>query len=665
MADFLLELYSEEIPANLQQWAAQKLADDFAKSLNEQGVSFADIKQFASPSRIAIIIKNLPEKIEPKAIDVKGPGVDAPEQAVNGFLKSNGLSGIDDLVIDEIKGRKFYFYRSVASAVLVEEFLKTATQEILQKFVWANSMRWADHAIQWVRPLKSIIALLNDKIVDVQFGHLSASNITRGHRFMASEILIKHADEYEAKLEEAKVIPDFAKRRDIILSGLKESQTELQIEFVKDDALLDEVTGLVDWPIVMAGEFDEKFLDLPREALVSVMRGHQKYFTCEVAGKITNKFLFAANVETKDAGKKIVQGNERVLRARLEDGAFFFAQDKKKSLAEFAKKLDAVTFYEDITVAAKQQKILQIALELNKVLGAGLDAQIEEASPILKADLASSMVDEFAELQGVAGYYYALHEGKGEDVAAAIAEHYLPRGLKDNAPIKPLSYIFAFADKMFELREMFARGQAPTGSKDPYALRRSAIGIIKIILENNLRFDLSEFFGGDENLQKFFHERFKVILKDKGFAHETISMALSESDFDFALILKKVTALDAFLKTPDGQDFLSAYNRAANILQIEEEKDKAKYDAHPDEALFDNPQEKDLSKQIDADLPKIEAALSEEDFEEVIKIFAGLKPSVDAFFENVIVNVNEDKIRKNRLALLNRIVLVASSVAKI
>ncbi|MEI7669226.1 MAG: glycine--tRNA ligase subunit beta, partial [Pseudomonadota bacterium] len=535
------------------------------------------------------------------------------------------------------------------------ELLKIIVEKTLNSFTWAKSMRWGSGQVRWVRPLHSILCILDGKIIPIEFAGIKASNITYGHRFLAPEaIIIQNVDEYETKLEAAKVIVDNVKRKEIIKQQAIKIAAENNLEFRNDNGLLDEVTGLVEYPNVLLGRIDEKFMDLPPEVLISEMRAHQKYFALtDAKGNISSKFLITANITTLDNGKAIIAGNERVLRARLSDGRFFFDQDRKKSLAAWAEGLKNVTFHAKIgTIAEKVERIEKLALAIAENVPNADENLVAEAAKLCKADLLTGMVGEFPELQGVMGRYYAINEDRNPLVADAIREHYLPLGDESPIPTNPISICIALADKLDSLIQMFAIGEKPTGSKDPFALRRAALGIIRIILENNLRIDLNKFLDGE--LFSFFISRLIVLLRDQNIRPDVIKAVIATQDYDLLRIKKRAEALQNFLITDDGANLIAAYKRANNIVLAAEKKGDLLKNLNS-EGLALNEYDINLANAFNLLEENFAKEMDKENFTAAIHLAAKLRSPVDDFLNNVMINVEDEKLRAYRLNLLAKL----------
>ncbi|MFW0778237.1 MAG: glycine--tRNA ligase subunit beta [Rickettsiales bacterium] len=659
MADLLLELFCEEIPARMQAAALSHMQKTLSGKLGKSA------EGFVTPRRVAIIIKDLPAKQPDISDELKGPKVGAPEQAINGFLKKTGLT------LEQLEDRSgVYFAKIEKKGEPTAELIKSAVEEMLAGFPWPKSMRWSDGDTAWVRPLHSILCIFDGAVVPVEFAGLTASNTTHGHRFLAPDkITVTSADTYAPALEKAFVIADREARKTAIAKQAQEVAAKNGLVLRKDEGLLEEVTGLVEWPVVLAGKIDKGFMDLPPEVLVSEMRAHQKYFALENDdGSFADTFLITANITASDDGKAIIHGNERVLRARLADGRFFWDQDKKKKLEDWAKGLESVTFHAKLgTTADKVARVEKLADQLvlhieSSLRGANATKQSSSGSPrfarddvaqaahLCKADLVTGMVGEFPELQGVMGRYYALEQGEPKEVADAIRDHYLPLGPSSDIPTQPVSICVALADKLDTLISMFAIDEKPTGSKDPFALRRAALGIIRIILENEIRLPLKTFMN--DELLEFFHDRLIVQLKDSGIRHDVIKAVVADGDDDLVRIVNRAKALQEFITTENGANLLAGYKRAANIVAIEEKKDKTSHSGTVDSKLLSEAPESALAKALEANSSKIESLFKGEDFAGMMGLLAELREPVDTFFDKIMVNDDNADIRINRLRLL-------------
>ncbi len=718
MAELLLELLSEEIPARMQARAGVDLKRLVTDNLKEAGLAFTEAKAFTTPRRLALVVDGLPLAQPDVTEEKRGPRVGAPDQAIQGFLKAAGLASLDQCEKRDTGKGEFWFAVVKKKGVQTSALLPALLAESFAALPWPKSMRWAGHQYRWVRPLHSIVATFDGAVlngaVDLGGNAIRFGNVTRGHRFHdPREITVAGFADYKVKLRESYVVVDPTERRSAIKGQTDQLAAAEGLSVKPDDVLLDEVTGLVEWPVALMGRIDEQFMEIPPEVLTTSMRVNQKYFSLlDKAGNLAPRFLVVANMETKDGGKAIVAGNERVLRARLSDAKFFWDQDRKVKLEERVPALKDIIFHAKLgTVADKISRIQTLAAELAvHIQGADVD-QVRSAALLAKADLTTGMVGEFPELQGVMGRYYAMHEGEKQAVADAIAEHYAPLGPADRCPTAAVSAAVALADKIDSLVGFFAIDEKPTGSKDPFALRRAALGVIRLIVENKLRLPLLEVFrsaynaidshmlqahgrsvreqeqklGGrlvltdvpasaeeiksrvskvQSELLDFFADRLKVALREKGVRHDLISavFALGGED-DLVRLLARVDALKTFLDGEDGANLLVAYRRASNIVRIEEKKDGKTYNSGVDVALLRQGEEKALHQALVTSGDIGGRALGSEDFAGAMAALAQLRRPVDSFFDKVTVNCDEAELRANRLRLLSEIRATLNRVA--
>ena len=670
MPDLLLELFSEEIPARMQARAIEDLQKLVTGRLVDAGLTYEGAKGFATPRRLALAVHGLPARQPDLREEKKGPRVGAPEKAIKGFLKSAGLKSIDQAKVQPDKKSDFYVALIERKGRPAEEVIAEIIPAVIRDFPWPKSMRWGEGNLTWVRPLHSIMCTFGPEteepeVVKFAIDGVASGDTTYGHRVMApAAIRVRRLEDYLAKLEKAKVVPDRERRKAAILSDAKNLALAQGLELVEDDGLLEEVAGLAEWPVVLLSEFDAAYLELPPEVIRATIRANQKCFVLRnpKTGKLANKFILVADLEAKDGGGAIKAGNARVIRARLADAKFFYEQDRKKKLEERLPKLAEIVFHEKLgTQGERVERTARLAKELAPIVKAD-PAKAERAARLSKADLVTEMVGEFPELQGLMGKYYALAQGEDVAIARAIEEHYKPLGPSDRVPSDPVSIAVALADKLDTLVGFWAIDEKPTGSKDPYALRRAALGIIRIVLDNKLRLPLSQKVKGE--LLFFFADRLKVHLREQGARHDLVDavFALPGQD-DLLLIVRRVEALGKFLDTDDGKNLLVGFRRAANILRDEEKKDKESYAGEPDAKLLTAPGEKALAGAIFKVEAEITAALQKEDFAAAMSAIAKLRAPVDAFFDKVTVNAEDRRLRENRLKLLNRIRAATRSVA--
>jgi len=670
MADLLLELFSEEIPARMQKRASEDLQKLITDALAKEEVFGDGARAFATPRRLTLAISGLPARQQDRKEERKGPRVGAPEKAMEGFLKSTGLT-VEQCETREDKKGEYYVAVMEKTGRGTDELIAEIVPDVIRNFPWPKSMRWGTGTLRWVRPLHSIVCTLDGEVVRFEIDGIKSGDTTYGHRFMGPEaIRVRTFDDYVEKLERQKVMLDPEARAAHILEDAKNLAHAQNLELIDDEALLHEVAGLVEWPTALMGCIDDEFMEIPQEVLTSTMRANQKYLALKdpKTGNFAPRFIVVSNIEPADGGAAVINGNERVLRARFADARFLWDQDKKHTLEDFAKKLDQVVFHAKLgTVAEKAERIAELAGELANVTGAD-KAKAELAGRLSKADLVSGMVYEFPDLQGIMGQYYALADGLEPQVADAIAQHYQPQGPSDDVPQGPVAQAVALADKLDTLVGFWAIDEKPTGSKDPFALRRSALGIIRMVLEAELRLPLLSVFpnSAEQNadLLSFFGDRLKVYLRDKGVKHDLVDavFALPGQD-DLLLIVRRVEALADFLKTDDGANLAAGYKRAANILRIEEKKDKATYSGAPDASLFESDEEKTLGAEIAVARDAAAKSVAKEDFAGAMAALAKLRGPVDAFFEKVTVNAEDDKVRENRLKLLAEIRTALHGVA--
>jgi glycyl-tRNA synthetase beta chain len=662
MPQLLLELFSEEIPARMQAKAAEDLRGLITNGLVEAGLTYEGAQAHATPRRLVLAIEGLQAKAADTKEERKGPKVDAPKPAIEGFLRSTGLK-LNQLTVQDDKKSKFYIATIKREGRAATEVIAELVPNVIRSFPWPKSMRWGSGTLKWVRPLHSILCTFDGEVVHFEVDGIKSDNSTRGHRFLApGEIKAKRFDDYETKLRAAHVIVDAAARAEAIRTDAKNLAFAQGLDLIEDEGLLKEVAGLVEWPVVLMGTFDEKFLDVPPEVIITTIKNNQKCFCLRDAksGKLANKYLLVSNTIARDGGKEIIRGNNKVIAARLSDAKFFWDQDRKVKLSDQLPKLDHITFHAKLgTQGERVKRIEALAGEIAKTIGANVE-KAKLAARLAKADLVSGMVGEFPELEGLMGRYYALDQGIDAEVADAIRDHHKPKGPSDSLPVSKVGMAVALADKLDMLVGFWAIDEKPTGSKDPYALRRAALGVTRILLENKLRKRMN--YG--EDLLSFFADRLKVYLKDQGQRHDLIDAVISlGGQDDLLMIVKRVEALAKFLETDDGKNLLAGVKRAANILKIEEKKDGKTYNGHIIPAQLVKRAENDLNSAITIAMGKVKKAVEAEDFESAMAAIAKLRPPVDAFFETVVVNEKNESFRVNRLNLLNRIREVTAEIA--
>ena len=687
MSELLLELFSEEIPARMQVRAGEDLKTLVVDGLAAHGLKVEGAEAYATPRRLVLVIPKVPDRSPDVSEERKGPRVGAPEPALAGFLKSAGLSSIEQaIIVNDPKKGDFYVARVDKPGRSAAALIAEVVPAVMRAFPWPKSQRWGSSDFQWVRPLHSIVCLLGGKVVPFEIAGITSGDTTVGHRFHGRDaIVVKTFEDYGTKLKAARVLLPSSERARWIGEQAHSVAKAAKLALVEDDALLAENAGLTEWPTVMIGTFDAAFLAVPGACLTTAMKNHQKCFSLKdtKTGSLTNRFLLVSNLIPTDGGRAIVEGNEKVIRARLADAKFFWEQDLKKPLDEMASSLATITFHEKL--GSQKDRIERIAALAETIAGA-VDANPQDArraAQLCKADLVSGMVGEFPELQGLMGRYYAEAAGTKPEIARAIELHYKPKGQGDTVPRQSagdsVAIAVALADKLDTLVGFWAIGEKPTGSGDPYQLRRAALGAIRIILENDLRLPLAvvcerHLATGFKavaasktttaDLLTFFADRLKVHLRDKGARHDLIDavFALGGQD-DLALIVKRVEALDAFLKTDDGANLVAGVKRASNILGIEEKKDKASYAAAPDASLLREPQETALHAAITKVKTDIGKAIDVERFDGAMRALAELRAPVDAFFDTVTVNAEDTALRVNRLKLLSQVRAATAAVA--
>jgi glycyl-tRNA synthetase beta chain len=764
MPELLLELFSEEIPARMQARAAEDLRKAVTDRLVEAGLVYEGAKAFVTPRRLALSVHGVPVRQPDLREEKKGPRVGAPDNAVAGFLKAAGLKSIGEAKVQPDKKGDFYVAVIEKPGRAAIDVIGEILPAVIKSFPWPKSMRWGVQsgepgALTWVRPLHSIVATFGPEtedpdIVKFSVGGITAGSETRGHRFLAPDkFTVRRFDDYISKLDKAKVVLDAERRKSIILTEAKQLAFAQGLELVADDGLLNEVAGLVEWPVVLMGSFDESFLRIPEEVIRATIRNNQKCFVLRDAAhaKLVNKFLLVSNLDATDGGKDIVAGNERVIRARLSDAKFFYETDLKTRLEDRLPKFDGIVFHEKLGSQAERiARIERLAAELAPLVGADV-GKAKRAALLCKADLLTEVVGEFPELQGTMGKYYAEAQGEDEAVAHACEDHYKPKGPDDLVPSDPVSIAVALADKIDTLVGFWAIDEKPTGSKDPYALRRAALGVIRLILNNQLRMSLrrmirntvrvaaaknieliskiasfegspseqreflsfhgvpfmrsfsgetgvttgtssspsffkfvwfySEFFHEtfakfpmlineyklpekDRDLLGFFADRLKVQLREQGARHDLVDAVFAlEGQDDLLMVVRRIEALGKFLDTEDGKNLLAGYKRATNIIRIEEKKDNRDYTGAPDPQLYAQAEEKVLAQGIDAAKAEAKSAVDKEDFAAAMTAMAQLRPAVDAFFDKVTVNAEDEALRENRLKLLNEIRAATRTVA--
>lgn len=687
MPNLLIELFSEEIPARMQRRAAEDLKKIVTNGMVDAGLTYTGAAAFSTPRRLTLAVQDVLSESPTIQEERKGPRVDAPDKAIEGFLRGAGLTK-DQLEVREEKKGKVYFATIKKPGRPATDIIAEVLENAVRNFPWPKSMRWGAGSLRWVRPLHSIVCILTDDlgthVVPLNIDGIESGNTTLGHRFMSSgdRITVSGFDDYAAALKKHYVILDPEERAQMIWQDAANIAFASGLEIVEDAGLLAEVSGLVEWPVVLMGEIDQEFLELPPEVLQTSMREHQKFFSVRdtKSGQIT-RFITVANRETADQGATILAGNQKVLSARLADAKFFWENDLRvattQGLSAWSDRLSNVTFHNKLgTQKDRIDRIMALANALSPMTSA--DARLaEKAAEIAKADLSSEMVYEFPELQGLMGRYYAQAAGEVQEVANACEQHWQPLGPSDDVPTEAVSVTVALADKMDTLCGFWAIDEKPSGSKDPFALRRAALGVIRLVLENQTRLPLSEvaklhlkrFEHGqnDEDMASdllgFFHDRLKVYLRDRGIRHDVIDACIAmEGNDDIALLVKRAEALTEFLSSEDGENLVQGFRRANNILTQAEEKDGVEYSFGADVKFAETEEERALFSAIDTQGPKIDDAIQAEDFVSAMGAMASLRVPVDAFFEAVQVNSDNEIVRRNRLNLLSQVRKICARV---
>ena len=670
MSEFLLELYSEEIPHGLQIDCRTNLEASFQTKLEDHNIKYKHINVFSTPSRLCIHIEGLPTNLLLEAKEIKGPKVGSPEQALEGFLKSNKLDK-KDVFEKEIDKGKFYFAKTKQQKIDLQTLFATQVPEILKTLNWKKSMRWSNHSLSWGRPLKSILCLFDKHPVVFDFHHLKSSNkVHVGGPYDEKSFIVKNIVQYFSTLKDKKIILDQEVRKKMVLEGLKSVFKKSKCEDNPNAKLVEEVTNLVDYPTALKGQFSKEFLELPEELLHLTMMQHQRYFPMKSleTNKITNSFITISN--NTDEKKLIIAGNESVLQARLSDAKFFWDKNKRQNLVKNVSKLNGITFYKDLgSLYDKTQRVRQLASLIADIIGAN-KGDTEIAGSICKADLVSDLVGEYPELQGVIGKYFALSQGFSPEIANAISDHYLPVGPTDRVPKDKISICVALADKLDTLIGFFGINLKPTSSKDPFALRRAVLGMIRIILDNKISISLKEIINNAKNLYlsnnveiindrladdliDFFNDRFKNLLKEKEKRLDVVDSVLSNNrSDDFYNLYLKITTIAKCIKQPDGINSIAAYKRAKNILEQNDQMVKDNIFGNPDPVLFNTEIEENLLANIQEVREYFTTPSRLRDSQKSIKMLSDVKVLTDRFFEEVKVNDDNEEVKKNRLELL-------------
>ena len=669
MSEFFLELFSEEIPAGLQQNVRNTLLEGFQKLFREKQISFKKGSSFSTPNRLIILFEGLSKEIIKKAEEIKGPNVNAPEKAIEGFLRSNQINK-NDLLKKKIEKEEFYFFKKSTKKINTINLLEEHTPLILDKLQWKKSMRWGDYSLKWARPLKSILAVFDEKSLGFQFHHLKSSNTTFVDKeFEDKKKIFKNFESYKSFFNQSGIIIDHNLRREFVIKEFKKISNKKSFIIESNNKLLNEVTDIVEQPNILVCKFDEKFINIPKEILIITMQYHQKYFpTFDKKGKITNEFLVVAN--NKDTEGYIKLGNERVVEARLSDAQFFWEKNKSQNLVKQVSKLKTMNYFKGLgSYFDKIQRMRKLGGMISDELLISKD-QVELSASICKVDLISDLVGEFPELQGIMGGYFAEVQGFDKEIALAVSEHYLPTGLDSKTPKKPFSIALALTDKIDTLVGFFGINQKPTSSKDPYALRRSALGVIKLLIDNNKEFKIKDLISystslhrdqgfelSNELLQKelaeFLMNRLKYYMKEKKIRTDIIEAAISSYGIDHLnKKYKKALILNTEIKNEIGEDIMTSYKRASSILESELRNSDLELSNTTDSGIFKNDYEKNLLKKINELRKYFTNINKDENYIETLTNLAGAKKVIFEFFDNVKVNDKDKNIKKNRLELL-------------
>ncbi len=659
MPELLLELFSEEIPARMQRKAAEDLKKAVTNALVDAGLVYEGAKAFVTPRRLALTVTGLPARSPDTREEKKGPRVGAPQQAIDGFLKAAGLSSIEEAKIEsDSKKGDFYVAHIEKPGAGAEDILATLLPKIITGFEWPKSMQWGYGGLTWVRPLRAITATFgteNDEPVVIPFksNTVTSGQTTYGHRFLAPQaIKVRRFDDYVQALEKARVVLDIDRRKDIIRADADNLAFARGLTVIHDEGLLEEVAELVEWPVVMMGSFDPQFLEVPEEVIIATIRANQKCFCLrDGTGKLAPYFIMTSNNAATDGGATIAGGNERVVRARLSDAQFFYNQDLAQPLEHGLTKLEQSVFHARLGSQFQRiERLVKLSAVFAPLVGADVE-QAKRAAMLAKADLTTGMVGEFPELQGVMGRYYALAQGEPLAVANATADHYKPLGPTDLVPGEPVAIAVALADKLDLLTGFWAIEEKPTGSRDPFALRRAALGVIRIIVENKLRLPQQV----EPDLLAFFHDRLKVTLRDAGARHDLVDAVIGKNSNDILQVTQRVEALSALLGSENGANLLAGYRRAANILAAEEKKDGKVFSGAVDARVLKGAEETALGESVQAVAAEVARCVVADDHTGAIASLSSLRRPVDAFFEAALVNDADPAIRANRLNLLARL----------
>jgi len=673
MIEFFLEIISEEIPPRMQKKSLYDLKEIFCKNLEKMNLSYEDSKSYITSRRMVLIISGLPLRQRDIIEEKKGPGIDAEKKAIAGFLKSNNIK-IDQCIKKSVKGREYYFATTISKGLKTEDIIGKVLNTTFKDLVWPKSMRWGEGSDRWVRPIKNLVCIFNGRTVPFSYASVDSTNVTLGHKFLSPKsFIVKDSEDYISKLYKSKVIVDQERRKKILEDQLKKKAKEKKLSLDFDTSLLEELNGLVEWPIVFTGFINPKHMELPEEIIISVLKKQQKYIPLlKKDNKISQYFLIVCDREEGEFSSEIVSGNERVLSAKLEDASFFWKRDTNMRLEDFVPGLKKRTFHTKLgSMEEKRKRMGRLALVISDCIPDKDAEKVERACFLAKADLSSQMVNQFPELQGIIGGLYARLNKEDPSVAAAIEEHYSPLGPDDQIPSSSLGIILSLADKIDNLLAFFSIDEKPTGSRDPLALRRSALGIVRIILEKKIRLSLLEIFKQSDftseklatEVLDFLKERLKVFLRGKGFRHDFVDAVYGVKEDDLTRLMQRMNAIRSFIETKEGADLLVAFHRASSILSSDQKDGKALSATVVDSNLLVEKEEKQLFRTLSEAIELSQEKLRSNDYEATMALFSKLRRPLDNFFDNVMVNCEDQKVKLNRLRLLSSFCVTVGLVA--
>lgn len=673
MIEFFLEIASEEIPPRMQKKSLHDLEEIFCKNLAKMNLSYEKSKTYITSRRMALIISGLPIQQQDVVEEKRGPGVYADKKAITGFLKSNSIS-INQCIKKSVKGKEYYFATITNKGSKTEDIIEKILDITFKSLVWPKSMRWGEGSDRWVRPIKNLVCIFNGKTVPFSYASIDSTNVTTGHRFLnPKSFVVKDSKGYISKLYQSKVIIDQEKRKKTLEDQLKKKATEKKLSLALDDSLLEELNGLVEWPVVFTGSINPSHMKLPEEIIISVLQKQQKYIPLlKKDKKISQYFLIVCDREEGEYSNEIVSGNERVLSARLEDASFFWKQDVSTPLEDFVPELKKRTFHSKLgSMEEKRERMTRLALAISDYISEKDVEKVKRACFLAKADLNSQMVNQFPELQGIIGGLYSEFDKEDPSVVAAIAEHYSPIGPKDQIPSSSLGTIISLADKIDNLLALFSIGEKPTGSKDPFALRRSALGIIRIILKKKIKLPLLKIlkqsnFNSEKlavEILDFLKERLKVFLRESGFRHDFVDAVYGVKEDDLTRLMQRMNAIKAFIQTKEGADLLAAFHRASSILSSDQKNGEELSDIVIDSSLLVEKEEKQLFRTLSETIELSREKLRSNDYEATMALFSKLRQPLDNFFDNVMVNCEDQKVKLNRLRLLSSFCTTVSLIA--